>query len=103
MQPGYVGAAEGSEVARVVAESLRSQLAEWERRLPGVSVSAQAAAALKLAEILDALEPRNATAASNIANSLDRVLERLESGIPPLVEGDEIDELRAKRERRRAG
>lgn len=102
MQSGYVGQAEGSEVARVVVESLQSQLAEWEQRLPGVSRCALAAVALNLAAHLD--DPlTKATAASNTANSLDRVLERLESSLPPPMEKDEIDELKKKRERRRAG
>ena len=86
----------------MVVESLQSQLAEWEQRLPGVSRCALAAVALNLAAHLD--DPlTKATAASNTANSLDRVLERLESSLPPPMEKDEIDELRKKRERRRAG
>lgn len=86
----------------MVADNLEAQLKLWERRQPGVSASAAAALALALAAKID--DPgTNATALSNCANSLDRVLERIESSLPPLLEGDEIDELKAARERRRAG
>jgi hypothetical protein len=86
----------------VVADQLEQQLQEWERRQPGISKSAQAGLALALAAKID--DPStNATALSNCANSLDRVLERMESNLPPLVEGDVIDEIRAKRQQRRAG
>ena len=86
----------------MVVENLEEQLAEWEKRQPGVSRSAAAGAALRLAAHLDN-ERTNPTAAATVASALDRMLERIEAGLPVLIDQDEVDELKAQRAKRLAG
>lgn len=83
-------------------EAVERDLARWEKRLPGVAGSGLAAVALNLASHLD--DPATkATAAANAANSLEKVLARIESSLPPAATSDGVDELKAARKRRLAG
>ena len=104
MQPGdrrpVPAAAEPGLVT--VAAAVQADLDRWERRRPGIASSALAAAALRLAARMD--DPStSATAVSYCANALQTVLGRLEAQLPPEETADSLDELRARREKRRAG
>ena len=85
-----------------VRAGVERDLAAWERRQPGISVSGLASSALALAAQMD--DPgTKATAMANCANSLAQVLARIEEGLPAEVTEDDLDDLAARRARRLAG
>lgn len=85
-----------------VVESVGRDLARWEKRRAGVSESTLAAVVLRLAARIDDPET-SATAASYCANALNTILQRLEEQLPAEETSDDVDELRRRREKRRAG
>lgn len=104
MQQGYFGSAAVAEEQGLVSvvESVERDLARWEKRRPGVGGSALAAIVLRLAARVDDPDT-SATAASYCANAMNTLLERIESSLPPEETSDSLDELRARRAKRRAG
>lgn len=85
-----------------VVESVERDLARWEKRRAGVAESSHAAAALALAARID--DPKtSAHAAAVCANALAALLQRLEDQLPPEESVDSLDELKARRAKRRAG
>lgn len=85
-----------------VVESVERDLERWEKRRPGVAGSALAALVLRLAARVD--DPAtSATAASYCANAMNTLLDRIESSLPPEETSDSLDELKARRAKRRAG
>lgn len=85
----------------MVVDAVRRDLDELDGRLRGLKDSAFAATALALAAELD--DPGNsATSKSMCARALVETLDRLSELAPAKAEGDELDDLTARRERRRA-
>lgn len=78
-------------------KAVRVQLTAWG---DAVSGTALASLALGLAERLDAKDTP-ATAYASIARELHAVLGDLSALAPPAAAADTVDEVRAKRERRR--
>ena len=85
-----------------VVAAVKADLALYAKRLPGVDESTLAASALALASRMD--DPDTTpTAVSNCARSLAETMDRLVALLPPELEGDELDDLTARRVARRAG
>ena len=85
-----------------VVEAIRADLARLGKRDLALAEGGLAAAALALAERLD--DPSDsATSKANCAKALLELMTRLEALAPTQVEKEGIDELRRKRQRRRAG
>jgi len=81
----------------MVTEAVERDLAEWEKRKPGVSDSLLAAACLSLAAACD--DPgTHPTALSNCWNSLLAIRQALVAELPPeKLEDSPLDEIRARR------
>lgn len=84
-----------------VAAAVGRELVEIRRRAPGAADSALAALALALAAEVD--DPGNsATSKSMCAKVLVDALDRLRELAPAQEAGDRLDDLSARRQRRRA-
>jgi hypothetical protein len=84
----------------VIADSVRAELdiLAVTSTSPGL-----AAAAVKLAEAMDALQPGDApTAQAVLADKLHALLVRLRALAPVQEEGDSVDDIARQREKRRA-
>lgn len=84
-----------------VAEAVRRDLQALSRRDELLASSALAASALALAGEMDA--DNSATSKSMCARALQDVLDRLRELAPPVEEGDDLDDLSARRAARLAG
>ena len=84
-----------------VVEAVERDLAAIADVDPDLAISGLAALALALAREMD--NPNSATSKSMCAGQLRDTLDRLRELMPPEQETNEIDELRARRERRVAG
>ena len=82
-------------------EAVGRDLAELAGRAPGLDQSALAAMALVMARELDS-ETTTATAKANCARVLADALEQLRALAPEKPEGDKVDDLNARRSKRRA-
>jgi hypothetical protein len=84
-----------------VEAATRRDLERFEQRKPGISQTALAASALKLAERID--NPRTAaTAFAMIAREHRDHMEQLRGLLPPEQAKDKVSDLAAAREARRA-
>ena len=96
------GKAAAGLVVGSVADAVARDLAAISGRAPDVARSALAATAEALAKELD--DPENsATSKSMCAGQLRDTLDRLRELVPPVEEGDDLDDLSARRARRLAG
>jgi hypothetical protein len=104
VQPGYSHATEAEGVPPVVEMTVRAavqrDLDGLAKRDPKLAQSGLAASALALATEMDA--GNSATSKSMCARALVETLEKLESMAPAAPTADAIDQLAAKREKRKA-
>ena len=102
MQQEYGGPADGLEVFEAVgADAVGRELVELGRRDPVLADGALANTARSLAETID--DPgTSATARAACAKALVDVLDRIRELAPEQVAGDALDDLGARREKRRA-
>lgn len=85
-----------------VRDAVERDLKAFDERQAGVSGSALAVAALRLAERMD--DPKTTpTAVSNCARTLGEIMDRIQAGLPAAEQRGKLEELRERRERRRAG
>jgi hypothetical protein len=85
-----------------VAEAVERDLADIRRRDPTLATSALAASALALAAEIDSVG-NSATSKSMCARELRDTLDRLRALAPKGEENDDLDDLAARRAKRRAG
>lgn len=109
MQPGHGGApgrpgipaGPVAEVVVSVTRAVEDELADLERKVPGISRSILAATARQMAAELDG--DNSATSKSMCARVLVEVREQLLALVPEEAEEDALDDLAKKRAARRSG
>lgn len=85
-----------------VLEAVDRDLAFFAKREKGIESGTLAATARALASELD--DPSNsATSKSMCARALVEILDQIKALLPPEKEGDALDELKSKRDRRISG
>lgn len=87
--------------ATPTAKAVRAELADLETRVAGIKDSASAALAIAMAKRIDHPDT-SASSAASCGRVLADALERLRALAPPAAETKPIDELRARRAKRRA-
>lgn len=94
------GSAADCEELVTVSDAVDRDLAELEARKPGLSLSSLAATARALAKALD--EPRAATAISLNSKELRETMQALNELAPAVRASNPLDEIRQRRETKRA-